>query len=247
MKNRSLLFLILGIAIFFSCKNEASKNAKTQNQISEVSDKENSTEIILFDGTNTEDWRVFNGTEFPDNWSIEEGTLKCDGTAATIENGGDLVYVKAFENFELSLEWKISSGGNSGIFYHIVEGKEYHAPYQTGPEYQILDDAGFPELNHLELSGADYAMYPSAPSKKTIKPVGEWNTSKIVFTPVRTEHWLNGQKVVEFVPWSEEWKAKKAASKWNSEANYGAAKTGLIGLQDHGQPVWYRNIRIKEL
>lgn len=248
MKNISLLFLVLGITFFCGCKNEVNKNNETQNETPSVSSTENIAEIVLFDGSSTEGWRVFNGSIFPENWSVEDGALKCDGTAATVENGGDLIYgAKEFENFELSLEWKISSGGNSGIFYHVVEGEKYYAPYQTGPEYQILDDLGFPDLNSLELSGADYAMYPAASSKKTTKPAGEWNTSKIVFTPTQAEHWINGQKVVEFVPWSEDWNAKKAGSKWNSEANYGAAKSGLIGLQDHGQVVWYRNIKIKEL
>ncbi len=149
----------------------------------------------------------------------------------------------------MRLQWKISKNGNSGIFYHVQEGEEYFAPYQTGPEYQVLDDASFPEdHNPVELAGADFAMYPAPLDKKTVKPAtGEWNSTKIVFTEAKVEHWLNGTKLVEYVPWSDDWKARKEASKWKSEANYGMAKTGLIGLQDHGQEVWYRKIKIKEL
>ena len=244
MKNTSIQFLILGISIFWGCKNTTESKAENSSESAE-----STTSIFtLFDGTNTEGWRVFNGTDFPGNWSMEEGVLKCSGTAAEVEGGGDLIYAaKQFDNFELSLEWKISAGGNSGIFYHVVEGKEYHAPYQTGPEYQVLHDNAFPDLSNLHLTGADYAMYSADPSKKTTKPAGEWNTSKIVFTKTQVQHWLNGSKIVEFVPWSEHWKSRKEGSKWKSEANYGAANTGFIGLQDHGHEVWYRNIKVMEL
>ena len=249
MKNTSILFLILGIIGFFSCKNEVAKNVENKVETPAEPAAKISPVITLFDGKSTEGWRVFNGTDFPENWIVEDGALKCLGTAATVENGGDLVYAaKPFENFELTLEWKISKLGNSGIFYHVQEGKEYYAPYQTGPEYQVLDDASFPEdHNDVERAGADFAMYPAVPSQKKVKPAGEWNTSKIVFTETTVQHWINGSKVVEYVPWSDDWKAKKEASKWKTETNYGMAKTGLIGLQDHGQAVWYRNIMIREL
>jgi len=250
MKNTVIFITILVFFItIFGCKTETKKASEPQQEITEEISEKLAPEITLFDGTNTDGWRVFNGSEFPQNWIIENGTLKCLGTAAIVENGGDLVFAdKEFENFELTLEWKISKMGNSGIFYHVKEGKEYHAPYQTGPEYQILDDASFPEdHNDTERAGADYAMYPAVPSKKTVKPAGEWNNTKIVFSKKYVQHWINGQKVVEFVPWSDDWRDRKEASKWKSEVNYGAAKSGLIGLQDHGQAVWYRNIKIREL
>ena len=202
--------------------------------------------ITLFDGTSTEGWRGFNSSSLPENWVIEDGALKSLGTGGDI--GGDIVYgAREFDNFELSLEWKISEGGNSGIFYHVVEGEKYKAPYETGPEYQVLDDLGFPDpLEDSQKLGSDYAMYIADPEKK-IKPAGEWNSSRIVFTEEKAEYWLNGEKTVEFVPWSEEWTKRRNSGKWDEYPDYGLARTGLIGIQDHGSFIWYKNIRIKDL
>ena len=203
--------------------------------------------MVLFDGSTTEGWRGFNQDKLPENWVIEDGALKSLGTGGDI--GGDIVYgTREFDNFELRLEWKIAEGGNSGIFYHVKEGEQYKAPYETGPEYQVLDDIGFTApLKDWQMVGADYAMHPADPEKKIVKPAGEWNTTRIIFTPEKVEHWLNGQKIVEFVPWSEEWHAKRNDGKWDEFPDYGLAKTGLIGIQDHGSFIWYKNIKIKPL
>ncbi len=203
--------------------------------------------ITLFDGTSTEGWRGFNQQSLPGNWIIEDGALKSLGTGGDI--GGDIVYgAREFDNFELTLEWKISEGGNSGVFYHVKEGEKYKAPYENAPEYQILDDIGFTEpLKDWQMLGADYAMHPADPGKKIVKPAGEWNTTRIIFTPEKVEHWLNGQKIVEFTPWTDEWYAKRNDGKWDEYPDYGLAKTGLIGIQDHGSFIWYKNIKIKPL
>ncbi|MCO6492904.1 MAG: DUF1080 domain-containing protein [Phaeodactylibacter sp.] len=202
--------------------------------------------IILFDGTSLEGWRGFNQEALPENWVVEDGTLKSLGTGGDI--GGDIVYgTRAFEDFELSLEWKISEGGNSGIFYHVQEGEQYQAPYENAPEYQLIDDIGFPEkLEDWQQVGADYAMYPADPEKKIVKKAGEWNSSRIVFTKEKAEYWLNGQKVVEFVPWSDDWNRRRNSGKWDDYPDYGKARTGLIGLQDHGSVIWFRNIKIRQ-
>lgn len=203
--------------------------------------------ITLFDGSSTDGWRGFNQNSLPENWVIEDGALKSLGTGGDI--GGDIVYgAQEFDNFELNLEWKIGEGGNSGIFYHVLEGEKYKAPYENAPEYQVLDDIGFPEpLKDWQMAGADYAMHPADPEKKIVKPAGEWNTTRIIFTPEKVEHWLNGQKIVEFKPWTEEWYAKRNDGKWDEYPDYGLAKTGLIGIQDHGSFIWYKNIKIKPL
>ena len=246
---RILLYQFALIVLFamFSCNSGQDKSSASEKETTTEAPAEEASEwIVLFDGSSTEGWRGFNQESLPENWVIEDGTLKSLGTGGDI--GGDIVYgARPFEDFELSLDWKISEGGNSGIFYHVVEGEQYHAPYDNAPEYQLIDDIGFPEkLEDWQKVGADYAMYPPGPEKK-VKNAGEWNTSRIVFTKEKAEYWLNGQKVVEFVPWSDDWNQRRESGKWKDFPDYGKAKTGLIGLQDHGSFIWFRNIKIREL
>ena len=244
---RILLTLVaasLMTIVLSSCSSERRDNEDEQNE-SKTDGK--SGWITLFDGTSTDGWRGFNSEVVPPNWIIEEGTLKSLGSGGHM--GGDIVYgEKKFSNFELELEWKVSAGGNSGIFYHVVEGDKYKSPYENAPEYQLVDNLGFPEpLKNWQMVGADYAMYPADSTKGVVKPANEWNTSKIIFTEKLVEYWLNGEKVVAFVPWSADWAARKNSGKWKDYPDYGKAKSGLIGVQDHGSFIWFRNIRIKEL
>jgi len=200
--------------------------------------------ISLFDGKTFDGWHNFNKTGSVTGWDIEDSSMVCLGTGA---NGGDIVTNVAYENFELKWEWKISKEGNSGVLYHVVEDAKYSGPYQTGPEYQLIDDVGFPQkLEEWQKTGADYAMNVPNESKK-LKPVGEWNTSKIVFNKGHVEHWLNEAKIVEFRAWDAEWTKKKTTGKWKDYPDYGLAKTGLIALQDHGHKTFFKNIMIKEL
>lgn len=200
----------------------------------------------LFDGKSFKGWHGFNKVGPIQNWTIEDGAMVCLGAAADA-HGGDIVSDQAYENFELKWEWKISKGGNSGLMYHVVEDKKYTAPYQTGPEYQMIDDVGFPQkLEDWQKTGADYAMN-IANEKKKLKPVGEWNTSSIIFNKGHVEHWLNGQKIVEFQAWDDKWKKEKAEGKWKDYPDYGMAKTGLIALQDHGNKAYFKNIMIRIL
>ena len=210
--------------------------------------------IYLFDGTGTEGWRAYNGESLPPQWVIKDGALTFD-TEKRLEvdrkGGNDIIYgLEEFDNFELYLEWKIPEGGNSGIFYHLKEG--YDAPSGVSPEYQLLDDLKWEEINNATLepwqkTAADYAMYTPDESQKNVKPAGEWNTSRIIFTPEVVEHWFNGKKVVSFKPWTEDWYARKADGKWKDSPDYGKFKTGYIGLQDHDSPLWFKNIKIKKL
>jgi hypothetical protein len=198
--------------------------------------------ISLFDGKTFNGWHNFNKTGSVFGWNIEEGAMVCLGAG-----GGDIVTNAAYENFELKWDWKISKEGNSGVLYHVVEDAKYSGPYQTGPEYQLIDDVGFPgKLEEWQKTGADYAM--NLPNeKKKLKPVGEWNTSKIVFNKGHVEHWLNGERIVEFQAWDSEWTKKKNEGKWKDYPDYGLAKKGLIALQDHGHKTFFKNIMIKEL
>jgi hypothetical protein len=232
--------LIIGW-LLTSCQSQPTDN---DQKTTEVQETEQSW-IYLFDGTSLDGWRGFNSDVLPPNWIIEDSTLKALGTGGDI--GGDLIYGKEmFENFELQWEWKISEGGNSGLFYHGVEGDQYNAIYDNAPEYQLIDDNGFPApLEEWQKVGADYAMYFN--SDKPVRPAGEWNTSGIIFTPDKVEYWLNGQMLFTFVPWSEDWLKRKREGKWKDYPDYGMAKTGYIGLQDHGDVAWFRNIRIKRI
>lgn len=221
------------------------KNIKKDTVTSEQPESE-SQWISLFDGKTLNGWHGFNKTGEVKNWTIEDSALVCLG-AAEGDTGGDIVSDREFENFELTWDWKITKGGNSGVMYHVVEDAKYKAPYETGPEYQVLDDVGFPEkLEEWQKTGADYAM--NLPNdKKKLKPVGEWNNSKIVFNKGHVEHWLNGEKIVEFQAWDETWTKAKTEGKWKDYPDYGSAKKGKIALQDHGNKAYFKNIMIREL
>ena len=202
--------------------------------------------ISLFDGKTLRGWHGFNKTGAISNWMIEDGAMVCLGAAADA-HGGDIVTDEGYENFELKWEWKISTGGNSGVMYHVAEGEKYKAPYETGPEYQVIDDIGFPEkLEEWQKTGADYAM--TVPNeKKNLKPVGKWNTSKIIFNKGHVEHWLNGKMIVSFQAWDAAWTKEKQEGKWKDYPDYGMAKKGSIALQDHGHKAYFKNIMIKVL
>lgn len=193
---------------------------------------------LLFDGTSTKGWRGFKQKTAPEGWVVKQGTLVREA------GGADLITVKQYKNFELALEWKISSGGNSGIMYRVTE--DGNAPYETGPEMQVLDDARHADgKNRLTSAGSDYGLY-AAPAG-VVHPAGEWNKVKIVVNGNHVEHWLNDVKVVEYELGSPDWTAKVAASKFDQWKGYGKAASGYIALQDHGDKVEYRSIRIKEL
>lgn len=264
MKLLKLTFLL--VVLVTSCKNESKSKPLTESSSEETIKDE---WIILFDGTSTKGWRAYNGKELPTQWIIKEGVLTFDKEKKNKdlehEGGKDIIYAaEEFDNFELYLEWKIPPGGNSGIFYHVKEG--YGGPPEVAPEYQLIDDENYTklhditdynlslgytenpnELKPLQQTACDYAMTPADPSQKVLHLAGEWNSTKIVFTPKRVEHWLNGKMVLSFVPWSEDWYAKKNSGKWNLAKDYGKFKTGYIGLQDHDSPLWFRNIKIKKL
>jgi len=201
---------------------------------------------LLFDGETLNGWRDYNGTELTAPWVVEDGTLAALGEGA--DEFGYIVNDKLFENFELVFDWKISPGGNSGLLYHVMEHPRISVPYATGPEYQVLDNVGFPsQLEDWQLCGADYAMHIADPAKTKLKPVGQWNHSKILFDNGHVEHWLNGEKIVEFEAWSEDWFVRKNSGKWDAYPEYGLARKGVFSLQDHGNRAWYRDMKVREL
>ncbi len=184
-------------------------------------------------------WRGWKSDAFPADWHVEGNTLSKEGDV------DDLVSRETFGNFELELEWKLTPGGNAGIFYRGTH--EYDHIYWSAPEYQLLDDQKHPDgRNRLTSAAAAYALY-AAPAG-IVKPGGEWNQARIVVNGAHVEHWLNGQKVVTYELWSPDWKARVAASKFAPYPNYGLAKEGLLGIQgDHAGSLTLRNMRIRAL
>ncbi len=201
---------------------------------------------LLFDGKTTDGWHTY-GLTATRGWEVQNGELIALGQAGPEGSANDIVTDREFENFDLTLEWKISPGGNSGVFFNVVEDpKKYATVYATGPEYQLVDDIGFPEkLEDWQKSGANYGMHPAA--RSVLKPVGEYNLTRLRVNKGRVEHWLNGVKVVDYQLWTPEWENKVKTGKWKDFPGYGRAKRGRIGLQDHGNQIWFRNIKILEL
>ena len=206
---------------------------------------------LLFDGETMNGWRDFNGTELTNGWRVVDGCIQASGEGG--DASGYIVTDKKYSNFELVWDWKLTHGGNSGMLYHVVEHPKFKVPYVTGPEYQLIDNEGWEEVNaptkleEWQKLGVDYAMHLPDYSKMKVNPVGEWNSSKIVYDNGHVEHWLNGEKILEFEAYTEDWFAKKASGKWGTATEYGLAHTGVICLQDHGDPASFRNIKIKEL
>ncbi len=198
---------------------------------------------LLFDGQSTNGWRNYKSRTINSQWKVIDGTLTLAEKGA-----GDIVTIDAYQNFELSLEWRISKCGNSGIFYNVVEDTASWAGsvYSSGPEIQILDDVCHPD-NKLEnhRAGALYDMI--APYKNVVKPAEEWNKVNLKVNKGKVEQWLNGTKVAEYSLWTPEWDAMVAKSKFNGWKGFGKFKKGHIALQDHGDVVSFKNIKLKQL
>ena len=193
----------------------------------------------LFDGTSTSAWRGYKSQTFPAGWKIVDGVLTKNGAVEDIQSRDQ------FGNFQLAFDWKLSPGGNAGIFYRGTE--EYDHIYWSAPEYQLLDDAGHPDgKSRLTSAGADYGLYPSPAG--VVKPADQWNSTLIVVNGNTVQHWLNGQKLLEYEIGSPDWEAKVKASKFVAYPNYGRAKQGYIAIQgDHDGMLSIRNVRIREI
>lgn len=191
----------------------------------------------LFNGTSLQGWRSFKTQTPPAGWSIVDGMLVRTG------RGGDIMTVDQFGDFELELDWKVQPGGNSGVIYRIVE--EGNATYMSGLEMQVLDDSKHRDGgNPLTSAGALYGLYPAP--RGIVKPAGEWNAARLVVKGQRVEHWLNGTKVVDAELWSPDFSERHAKSKFKEWPMFAKATRGHLALQDHGDTVYYRNVRIRE-
>ena len=231
---KRIFVLVFGIIAFLTVVGQNDKI----NTLSEKEKKEGWQ--LLFNGKDLNGWRTFQGKEIS-GWKVIDGVLNNSGVGS--DHGGDIITKAKFQNFELSLEWKIAPQSNSGIFYHVNE-KIGTAIYESGPEYQLIDDKGWPDrLRDDQHSGANYGMH--APKNAVVKDSNEWNQTRIVVEGTHVQHYLNGVKVVDYQLWDNDWLLLKGKGKWKDYPYYGMARKGPIGLQDHGGLAQFRNIKIK--
>jgi hypothetical protein len=202
--------------------------------------------VPLFDGKSTAGWHTYGKTGVGSAWKAENGILHFDAAAKKAgATGGDIVTDQEFDNFHLKLEWKIAPGGNSGVIFYSKEDPQYPYMWQTGPELQILDNNAHADAKIHKHRAGD--LYDLIASKEVVKPVGEWNLAEIVANNGKLEFYLNGQQTLSTTMWDDNWRQLIAGSKFKDMAAFGTIRNGKIGLQDHGDEVWFRNIVIKRL
>ena len=268
MKNHNLLSIcsiMLSALFIFSCtpkpqESEEAAETETAEEVVEEAAPNTLTAAeeaegwkLLFDGTSVDQWRGYCKDEFPAGWEVVDGAIRCIGSGkGEAGEGGDIVAKNMYGNFELSLEWKISAGGNSGIFYLAREkcGDDGQPIWKSAPEMQILDNTKHPDAklgkDGNRQAGSLYDLLPATP--QNAKPVGEWNKVNITVYKGTVVHNQNGENVVEYHLWTDDWKTMTANSKFKDWGDFiDTATEGYIGLQDHGDDVWFRNIKIKEL
>ena len=194
---------------------------------------------LLFDGTQAAPWwRGFRRDHLHDGWAVEDGML------VRVGGGGDIVTRQEYDDFDFYVDWRVQAGGNSGIFFHGDE--RGNAIYEAAPEMQVLDNIGHADgITALQSAGANYALH--APPVDSSRPAGQWNRARIRVDGDHVIYWLNGVKTADYVMGSEDWKRRVAGSKFIGMPRYGTNDKGLIGLQDHGDRVEFRNIRIRQL
>lgn len=246
---KSFYYSLAVMLTLISCgtpKSDQTETAATNVQMPALTEQQKAEGWrLLFDGATTNGWKIFKDRK-NNSWEVVDGVLHCKAPMETpgVDNErSDLMTVEQFDNFELSLEWKLAAQSNSGIMFRVSEA--YDQPYFSGPEYQLIDDGGYPDETDVHLTGANYDVH-AVPAKK-MKPLGEWNHTKIVANGNHIEHWLNGEKILEYEIGSEDWTQRKNNSKWKDVAGYCVPTQGHIDLQDHGGEAWFRNIMIRAL
>ncbi|MCB9898682.1 MAG: DUF1080 domain-containing protein [Planctomycetes bacterium] len=196
---------------------------------------------LLFDGRSLDAWRNYKSDAISSGWAAQDGCL-----ARVADGAGDIVTRDTYGDFELQVDWKIGEGGNSGIFFAVTEDPDAEYIFETGPEMQVLDNQGHANgLDPKTSAGSNYALH--APADDVTRPVGEFNHAYILRRGSHVEHWLNGTKLLEYELGSPEWQALVAASKFSQWPGYGVATVGHLALQDHGDAVWFRNLKVRRL
>lgn len=241
------IFLIVLAALICSCQN-VSVIAQSPNSLSTQERSEGWQ--LLFDGQTTRGWHKYGGAPIGAAWKVQDGALWLDPSQKEgwqIKGGGDIVTDEVFTDFHLMLEWKIAQNGNSGIMFYIHEDStQYQWPWMTAPEMQVLDNQGHPDAKIVKHRAGDLYDLISC-RQETVKPFEQWNQVEIICKKGKLDFFLNSVNVVSVQLWGEEWKKMVAASKFSKMPGFGTYQEGRIGLQDHGDKVWYRNIKIKRL
>ena len=226
-------------------KTEAKTATTTENPLL-TSEEQKEGWQLLFDGSSTDGWHNYGGGPVGYAWKVTDGTLHFDGSLKKDTIAQDIVTNDEFENFDLKLEWKADTNGNSGIMFYVVEDTAHRRPYWTGPEMQVLDNNGHPDAKIAKHRAGDlYDLISS--SKETVKPALEWNQAEIKAVNGKLDFYLNGENIVSTTMWDENWNKMIAGSKFKQWPGFGTFKKGRICLQDHGDKVWFRNIKIKKM
>ena len=248
MKKLTILSTFFILA-FIACKDQPKEEPVDLTQATQSDPEPQEEWIVLFDGTTMDAWRGYGREDLPETWKIEDGAMVFYPADKPAGENHNLVTKQMFGDFVLSLEWKISEGGNSGIFWGVQEDPWRSEPYQSGPEIQVLDDERHPDAKNgtTHQAGALYDMV--APSKSVVRPAGEWNLCEITvdYSSNQGSVRLNGTEIVTFPLGNEAWDAMVANSKFKGWKGFGESHIGMIGLQDHGDIVAFRNIKIKPL
>lgn len=243
------LLVIFSITIVAACNSSKVSNmSSADNKLSSVEKAEGWE--LLFDGTNTNKWHRYGYTSVGQPWVAEDGALHLNtATKSQWPQGGsrDIVTNDEYDNFHFKVDWKIAPNGNSGIIFYVQEDTaKYKNTYNTGPEMQVLDNNGHPDAKiHKHRAGDLYDLIAS--SKETVKPVGEWNHAEIISNKGKLDLFLNGTNVVSTTMWDDNWRQMLANSKFKTMEGFGTFKKGKIALQEHGDEVWYKNIKIRKL
>lgn len=242
---RALRFFLISAVVTAGCSPKSTNQVDSRGG-STVSQSANALSAeeraagwrLLFDGNSTAGWRGYKRSDAPAGWTASDGAL------TRVGSGGDIISVDQFGSFELALQWKVAPGGNSGVMFHVVEGPD--ETYKSGPEMQVLDDAAHPDgKSRLTAAGAAYGLYP-APAG-VVRAAGEWNDARLVVNGGHVEQFLNGTRMAAYDLGSPDWEQRVKASKFVEWPTYGRASSGHIALQDHGDWVAYRNIKIRVL
>lgn len=259
-----LLLIVLAFSAQAGCQLNSAKNAETEkndtmsttstgsgqatpNTLTDA--QKNEGWQLLFDGTSKKGWHVYSNKSDGAAWKVADGALYLDTAQKKdwqVVGGGDIVTDEEYDNYHLKLEWKVTPKGNSGIIIFIKEDQKYEHTWHTGPEMQVLDNAGHPDSKiNKHRAGDLYDLISSSP--ETVRPAGEWNQVEVIANNGSLEFHLNGTKVLSTTMWDDNWRKMIAGSKFKRMSDFGTYKKGRIGLQDHGDLIWYRNIMIKKL
>lgn len=254
---KKILSLLVVAACFCACQKQKTVkeiNPDTEKEVKLTTDavavdnalttqEQSEGWTLLFDGKTMNHWRFFKNKE-NNSWEIADGTLHCKAFEVKgSEKRADLITTEQYEDFEFSCQWKVQRQSNSGVMFRVTE--EFDEPYASGPEYQILDDAAYTDVQESNFTACVFGMYPVG--KKKLHPAGEWNQSKIISKQNHIEHWLNDEKVLEYEINSKQWNDIKQGGKWKGFPGYGKSARGHVALQDHGNEVWFKNVKIKTL